>query len=140
MTIKVLPLDFWMKHPKLLEDCLSTDRHLPCIPHFNRDGIYSNYGECWFEVNGKAYTYPVEDFNYQLNMLNAEELTVKQGEALEEIIKQKLATKEQRKLFQFYCEAMRSKKCSRHSRKLAIPRMKYWKEKIKAKRELENKK
>lgn len=140
MNYKVLPLNFWMKHPKLLENCLTTHRYKFTNPELHREGIYKLGKKCWFEIDGYAYTYPVEDFNYQLNMLNAEELTVKQGKALEEIIKQKLSSKEQRKLFQFYCEAMRSKKCSRHSRKLAIPRMKYWKEKIKAKRELENKK
>lgn len=66
-----------------------------------------------------------------LNILNAGELNIKQGNALEEIIKQHLATKEQRKLFNYYSEA---KRLRLNYRKEFLHGRRYWRDVLRGKK------
>lgn len=118
MTTKVLPLERWMCDEDSLADCLDSDRYAEVAPQFNRPGLYLSEGRCWFELaTGKAYAYPVEYFEYSLALLDAQRLTVRQAAALEEMVKQRLATKVQRQLLQHYKEAMEIRNTYRQSRK-----------------------
>lgn len=37
-------------------------------PILNKDGIYLHHGACWFEVNGRAWTYDSRQFLYDLSI------------------------------------------------------------------------
>lgn len=99
-NLKVLQLSQWMfpRKNKHLEqerqDCLS--RYKTYEPVMNRPGRYKLGKKCWFEVDGRAYADDM--FNYDLDILNAERYNARQVLALESVVAQKLATREQRKL------------------------------------------
>lgn len=121
MTIKVMPLEFWMENPFFLEDCLAGGRYKPTPPRFMRPGIYVDGAACWFEVSAtEAYTYPKEDFVYKLNVLNALRLNEHQARALSSVIAQKMASKEQRSLYRFYRDGMEIRNTGRMARKYRL--------------------
>lgn len=121
MTIKVLPLEFWMEDAFFLEDCLEGGRYMPTPPRYKRPGIYLDGDACWFEVSAtEAYSYPKEDFVYKLNVLNALRLNEHQAQSLKSVIAQKLASKEQRNLFHFYRDGLEIRKTGRMARKCRI--------------------
>ena len=53
MTLKVLPLDFWMKYADYRDDC----DVVPTEPVFHYDAIFMTGNEWWFECGGEAFTY-----------------------------------------------------------------------------------
>lgn len=117
MRTKVLPLEFWMTDKEMLEDCLKGGKYDRVEPHFNRPGIYRNGDQCWFETSdGRAYTYPVSQFAYEMRILDAERISIKQADALAEVVKQRLATPAQRALLNDYRGAMEIRNTYRQSR------------------------
>jgi len=105
--VKVLPLEYWMKVEWTLEDCLEGGRYTAVIPKFNRAGIYlkreKEKTECWFELgDGRAFSYPVDQFEYEMSLLDVERINHRQAAALKEIVAQRLATKEQAELLRTY--------------------------------------
>jgi hypothetical protein len=86
-------------------------------PVFGRDGIYLDRqsGKCWFEVNGQARSYERASFEYDLACLNASEINHRQVEALRGIIKQKLATQEQKRLLMYYTSHMGARSVRRET-------------------------
>lgn len=106
MSIKVLPLNRWMKESKHLhavrEETLA--HYTPTEPVFNRPGYYKwkvfpKAAACWFELeDGRAFPSRDLDFDYQLEQLHAEEYNARQVAALEAVVAQRMATKEQTRL------------------------------------------
>ena len=92
--VKVLQCENWM-----LSEDLSDERLTEIDPVFHRNGLYKTYDLCWFECDGKAYLYNVNQFVYNLETIAASELNQKQAMALKGVIDQNLATKTQRKLY-----------------------------------------
>ena len=105
----------------MLEDCLEHNKNYkPVPPKFNRVGIYYDKPDCWFEINCKAYSYPVREFEYTLSLHEVARLNNRQAEALKEAIVQKVATKEQRALYYRYCDAMAIRETGRNASKHRI--------------------
>lgn len=107
MSIKVLPLEFWME----FEDwCEAYDESWPreareCLPRFNRPGWYFDRvnWKSWFErPSGASYSYPVKQFKEQLEQIEVAEIDRKTIEALKVVIDAKLATKEQRRIYSIW--------------------------------------
>lgn len=72
-VIKCLPLDFWMEFKVLKNwDNFRTVKGKEITPVFNRNGWYYNRlnKSCWFEVNGYAFKTSINDFKFQLDLLN----------------------------------------------------------------------
>ena len=125
MKVKCLQLDYWMEWDtddddrflEMLEDSLA--HYKPCPAVYNRPGIYLDRetGKCWFELqNGRAFLYDARMFKYDLSLLMVQNLSAKQAEALQGIVDQKLATKEQRRLLYTYYCAMNSREVGRRAR------------------------
>ncbi len=93
-----MKLDKWMTSKKSSNSLLGQDPYFEIEPTFCKDGIYKQGGKCWFEVNGAAYTYPVERFIYDFNILEVNEYDNKEIKALAEVVKLGLSTKRQQKI------------------------------------------
>lgn len=104
MNIKRLELDGWMKSKLGFDDTIkySSDNYTQIEPIIGKDGIYLKGKECWFEVNGVAYTSSKRSFDYMFDILTVRELSKRQTDALEAIVKARLATKLQKKLYSFH--------------------------------------
>lgn len=104
MNIKRLELDGWMKSKLGFDDTIkySSDNYTQIEPIIGKDGIYLKGKECWFEVNGVAYTSSKSSFDYMFDILTVRELSKRQTDALEAIVKARLATKLQKKLYSFH--------------------------------------
>jgi hypothetical protein len=104
MNIKRLNLDGWMKSKRGFEDTIkySSAHYTEIEPIIGKDGIYLKGKECWFEVNGVAYTSSKSSFDYMFDILTVRELSKRQTDALEAIVKARLATKSQKKLYGFH--------------------------------------
>lgn len=104
MNIKRLNLDGWMKSKHGFEDTIkySTAHYVQIVPVIGKDGIYLKGKDCWFEVNGVAYTSSKESFDYSFNILKVRELSKRQTEALKAIVDAKLATPEQKRMHGFH--------------------------------------
>lgn len=103
MTIKRLKLEHWMyPSKKWFADTVRDGRYQKIEPKLNRDGWFKQGKECWFEVEGQAYTCPIESFDYTFKTLVACELTKQETDALAVIVKTKLATPLQRELNYFH--------------------------------------
>lgn len=104
MNIKRLQLDGWMKSKRGFDDTIkySSDNYTQIEPVIGKDGIYLKGNECWFEVNGVAYTSSKSSFDYMFDILTVRELSKRQTDALEAIVKARLATKSQKKLYDFH--------------------------------------
>lgn len=104
MNIKRLELDGWMKSKRGFEDTIkySSANYTQIDPVIGKDGIYLRGKECWFEVNGVAYTCSKSSFDYMLDILTVRELSKRETDALEAIVKAGLATKGQKKLYGFH--------------------------------------
>lgn len=103
--VKVLKLDGWMEYNDFMfRETIEDGEYKPIQPIFNRDGIYMLQGFSWFEVRGKAYEYPSETFKYTLRMEEVKKYNQRQIDALREVCKQRLATKEQKQiLYDYVC-------------------------------------
>lgn len=71
---------------------------VPMEPIFYRDGFYlercNGSRSCWFECNGKAWTYEVDMFKLPFENIYSE----REIDVLKEIVKTRFASKEQREL------------------------------------------
>lgn len=100
MTLKVLPVETWMKlqvtNPEFGDD------NIPEIaPILNRDGYFYQTApkRCWFEYNGKAFDLEKNDqFLFELELFNHKPLSIEEINALNVLVKHKLISKEQRHL------------------------------------------
>lgn len=125
MTIKVLPLDRWMRPtlhlPQRLEDTLY--HYVQTAPVFGRPGRYwwkarPKALACWFEMeDGRAFLYSAESFEYDLRHLNASRFNSRQVEALSQVVAQKVATREQVRLWQACMGVVSQRKSSRSARR-----------------------
>lgn len=104
MNIKRLELDGWMKSKSGFDDTIkySSANYTQIAPIIGKDGIYLRGNECWFEVNGVAYTASKSSFDYTFDILTVRELSKRETDALEAIVKARLATKAQKKLYGFH--------------------------------------
>lgn len=104
MNIKRLNLDGWMKSKHGFEDTIkhSSANYTQIDPIIGKDGIYLKGKECWFEVNGVAYTTSKSSFDYSFKILEVRELSKRETDALAAIVNAKLATKEQKELHGFH--------------------------------------
>lgn len=105
--LKVLPLERWMSCPDEVADCVEPGRIEQMQARVKRPGWYLQGDTCWFETpDGKAYTYIRSYFCHNLAVLNALQLNHRQVAALASVVKEGLATKEQRSLLANYQDAM----------------------------------
>jgi hypothetical protein len=88
---------------ELVEDGKRNGRYIQIEPIVNRDGIFKRGTECWFEVRGEAFTYDIAMFKYKFSLLDAPTLSAQQMNALHAIVKAKLASKQQKKLYNTVC-------------------------------------
>jgi cation transport regulator ChaC len=103
MTIKCLELDGWMNPKKRgFADTVRMGPYTEIEPKLNVNGWFLQGNECWFEVDGKAYSCPREMFDYNMNILNARELSTLEVSALKQIVETRLATSAQKKLYGFH--------------------------------------
>lgn len=103
MTIKCLELESWMSPKKRgFADTIRMGPYTKIEPKLNVNGWFLQGNECWFEVDGDAYACPREMFDYNMNILNARELTPFEVCALQQIVDAKLATPEQQKMYGFH--------------------------------------
>ena len=99
-NLKVLKLSYWMLPRKRSDweqerqSCLS--RYKQLTPIVNKPGRYKLGKQAWFEVDGKAYSDNM--FDYDLSLLEASEYNSRQVAALQAVVEQKLATKQQANL------------------------------------------
>lgn len=94
MTLKVLPVEYWME--------LHYSDELPEIaPILNRDGyFYETVSKrCWFEFNGRAFDLEKNtQFLFELELLNHKRLSTEEINAFKVLTKHKLISKEQCRL------------------------------------------
>lgn len=102
MNIKRLQLDKWMISKKSNQDILGFEPYFEISPIIGKNGIYKSGLNCWFEVDGKAYSYPVKRFNYDFKIIEINEYDNKDIKALSEIVKLGLATKKQKEIVSLY--------------------------------------
>lgn len=123
MNVKRLNLDKWMmRNDNVFEETVK--QYEPFKRIFGKPGIYLYGDKCWFELpNGKSYLYSKEIFEYVLKMEEVKKLNQYQIEALRNIVKQKLATKEQRNLLYHYECMMMTRKTKRNT-KLMMSKLK----------------
>jgi hypothetical protein len=107
MNIARINLEFYMEDEDMLEELVEDGKHngryLQIEPIVNRDGIFKRGNECWFEIRGLAFTYDLAMFKYKFSLLDAPTLSSQQMNALHEIVKAKLASKQQKKLYNTVC-------------------------------------
>lgn len=93
MTLKVLkcPITHWT--PAFIKKSQDKElrdhyKELPVV--FGREGHYynSSTGVCWFEFKGKAYESGVDDFKFELRIIEATELNNKQCQAVLDAVAQ----------------------------------------------------
>lgn len=103
MNISRMNLQYYMEDEFIFEgylEDLPKDGHcLQIEPILHRDGIFKRGKECWFEVRGQAFTYPLETFNFEYSLLNLPSLSQQQMAALKMVVGTKMATKGQRELY-----------------------------------------
>lgn len=107
MNVSRMNLEFYMEDADMLEELVEEGKHngryLQIEPIVNSNGIFKRGKDCWFEVAGKAFTYDLSMFNYKFSLLNAPSLSQQQFNALIAIVKVKLATKQQKKMYDIVC-------------------------------------
>ncbi len=103
MNIKVLQLSPSYKSKPILEYNIKigTFDQVPAV--FNRPGIYLQGEKCWFEVpDGRAFTYSKNMFQYDIDLLEVEEVPKRVIEALSKLRHTRYITKDQRKILHLY--------------------------------------
>lgn len=101
MTLKILPLESWMKFHVNCPEFFSNDDLREIKPILNKDGyFYQTVGKrCWFEYKGKAFDLEQNtQFLFELELLNHKPLSTDEINALKVLTKHKLISKEQRHL------------------------------------------
>ena len=116
---KVLAPQFWMSH-WLFEREVKDGCFTPAFVIFNRPGIYYDrvYKCAWFETgDGRAFTYSEDLFFYELNQLRVwYKYNHRQYAALEHAVKEKVATRQQRKDWIAYRNELEVRSVYRDSR------------------------
>jgi len=104
MNIKRLELDSWMTSKRFFDQTISLGGYIEIEPKLHRNGLFLQGKECWFEVNGKAYTEKslFASFYYRLKILQVRELNQFQTAALASIVIAKLATPKQKEMYGFH--------------------------------------
>lgn len=105
MNIKRLELDLWMSPSKRhFDETIKLGGYTQIEPKFNHDGFFLQGKDCWFEVNGQAFTGSnlFSSFMYTFKILQVRELNQFQTEALGAIVRAKLATPEQQEMYGFH--------------------------------------
>lgn len=107
MNIKRMNIQFYMEDQYMLEDLVEDSqcngRYLQIDPIVHRDGVFKRGKDCWFEIRGQAFTYDSEMFDFEFGLLNVPSLSTSQFQALKMVVEQKLASVEQKKLYQTLC-------------------------------------
>ena len=107
MNIKRMNIQFYMEDEDMLEDLVEDSqrngRYLQIDPIVHRDGVFKRGKDCWFEIRGQAFTYDSKMFDFEFSLLNVPSLSTSQFQALKMVIDQKLASVEQKKLYQTLC-------------------------------------
>ena len=106
MNIKRMDLQFFMSDDFLLEDLIEEPSHSgfyrEITPLLNRNGVFKRGPDCWFEVDGRAFTYDGAQFDYELSLLDAPSLSMRQVEALRLVVAHKLASSQQKKMYNMF--------------------------------------
>lgn len=102
MNIKRLQLDKWMVSKKSNQNILGFEPYLEITPTIGKNGLYKSGLNCWFEVDGKAYTYPINMFKYDFKIIEVNEYDNREIKALSEIVRLGLATKKQKEIVSLY--------------------------------------
>lgn len=102
-------------------DCVHSTRrvYVRMDAKFRREGIYLLGKSCWFEVLDKswqAWTFPVETFEFELQLREAERLNDRQIQALRLVVQQRLSTKHQREMLYFSDCLSMSREVGRNAR------------------------
>jgi hypothetical protein len=107
MNITKMNLQHCFENEAMLQDLLEegslNGRYLQIEPIVNRDGIFKRGKDCWFEVRGRAFTYDITMFKYEFSLLDYPSLSAQQLNALQAIVKTKLASNQQKKLYDVIC-------------------------------------
>lgn len=114
MTIKVLKLDWWMER-----ELFDLDQYTQCKPIFNRNGQYydTKTKKCWFELDGDAWNLTNDNtFMFSLQLLNHRPLRDIERDAIETLIKHKLAPKQLRELLELDTTDREIRKTSQQAR------------------------
>jgi hypothetical protein len=86
---KILSEPKWCKCVKNIKKILNSNYEIDylekCDRIFNRDGWYFDrkYKKSWIETDGKAYSVPIHDFLYELELLNHKRLNDVELKAIE---------------------------------------------------------
>lgn len=94
-TLKVLPLNFWMKPDSVFWDEDEYEKVPESLQLIGRDGFYCRDGKAWFEVGGVGYLYTtfnsiekgVSYFKNSLRMNDELILPDREVQAMTEILK-----------------------------------------------------
>jgi hypothetical protein len=100
MTLKVLPLAYWMELHVNFPD-IAQDELPEIAPILNRDGyFYETVSKrCWFEFNGRAFDLEKNtQFLFELELLNHKPLSTEEINAFKVLTKHKLISKDQCRL------------------------------------------
>lgn len=95
--VNVLPLRKWMTmtdHPAWPSTATGVG-----ATRFNRDGYYRQGDICWFEYQGKAYWGSVEDFRYEMYLLNIPSMNNEEYDACKYLADRGMLTKDMLKRF-----------------------------------------
>ena len=102
MNIKRLELDGWMKSKRGFAQTINSGEYIQIDPKLNRNGWFLQGNDCWFEINGIAYTCSRTMFDYTFKILEVRELSQLQTRALKSIVDAKLANPKQKELYAFH--------------------------------------
>ena len=95
-----------MRSARDRKSCITGSKeYLSIDPVFKRNGKYAKGDKAWFEVDGKAWTYSIKMFQWEIATLEAERLNARQVSALKAVCENKLATKQQAQLLYMYNHA-----------------------------------
>jgi cation transport regulator ChaC len=102
MNIKRLELDGWMKSKRGFEQTINSGEYTQIDPKLNRNGWFLQGKDCWFEINGCAYTCPRKMFDYTFKILEVRELSQLETNALKAIVDVGFATPKQKEMHIFH--------------------------------------
>lgn len=98
-------LDRWMHYElknQTKNKLLGLEPYFTVEPLIGANGIYKQGSYCWFEIDGHAFSYPIERFNYEFKIIEVNEYDNQKITALEKIISLGLATKKQKQIVEIY--------------------------------------
>lgn len=119
---KMLPPEFWFNCSDF-RDCVDKE----ITPVFGKDGIYLDRIEkkAWVENKGKAYLYRYCSVLYEFHLLDHTPLMPETAKAIRHLIKEGIADRNLKRLYQLDCEWKELQEVGRHA---ALTRIKFMKE------------